>query len=75
MAVKLDIAEGASAYIEEKGLIQVIETAHQSRETRNTLLAQIRRYDKSIIDDLEKLGVFEDTDESDEVDQWRGFIG
>ncbi|WP_394739618.1 hypothetical protein [Natronococcus roseus] len=64
VAIKLDIAEQASVYIQETGLIQVIETAHSSKETRNTLLAQLRRYDKSIIDDLEKLGVFDHQTES-----------
>jgi hypothetical protein len=59
VAIKFDIVEQASVYIQEKGLTQVIETAHSSKETRNTLLAQLRRYDKSIIDDLEKLGVFD----------------
>ena len=72
VAIKLDIVEQASVYIQEEGLIQVIETAHSSKETRNTLLAQLRRYDKSIIDDLSKLGVFDD--QTEKVDQWREFI-
>ena len=70
VAIKLDIVEQASVYIEEKGLTEVIKSAHSARERKNTLLDQLRRYDKSIIDDLEKLGVFDD-DPGGGVEKWK----
>jgi hypothetical protein len=65
----------ASLYVQKKGLTQIIEEGY-TRQGKNALLDDLRLYDKSIINDLEKLGVFDPAamKKPDPVDEWRDFI-
>ncbi len=75
VAVKLHIVGRASNYVEnESGLIEVAGDGSQDREA--ALLDEIRKYDHSIIDDLETLGILEDPEsqEADALSQWREFV-
>ena len=75
VAVKFHIVGKASDYVEnESGLIDVAGDGNQDREA--TLLDEIRKYDHSIIDDLETLGILEDPEsqEADALSQWREFV-
>ncbi|ELZ06782.1 hypothetical protein [Natrialba aegyptia] len=71
VAVKLHIVSKASDYVEsESGLVQTIS----GREESAALLDELRQYDMSIFDDLEKLGVLSEPDEEDRLESWRGFV-
>ncbi len=71
VAVKLHIVSKASDYVEnESGLVQTIS----GREESAALLDELRQYDMSIFDDLEKLGVLSEPDEAERLESWRGFV-
>lgn len=77
VAIKLHIVSKASSYVENvSGLVQTISTEHSSYEEKAALLSEIRQYDKSIMQDLQKLGVLNDPEsqKADALEQWRGFI-
>lgn len=73
VAIQLHIASRASSYIkEESGLSQEVN----EREESAPLIEEARQYVDAIFRDLNSLGVFDDTSESDseDADSWRGFI-
>ena len=77
IAIKLHIVSKATDYVENvSGLIQTIHTEFCTHEKKAPLLEEIRRYDKSIIHDLKKLGVLDDPEsqKAEAVESWRGFI-
>jgi hypothetical protein len=77
VAIKLHIVSKATDYIENvTGLVQTISTEHSSYEEKAPLLSEIRQYDKSIMQDLQKLGVLDDPEsqKADALEEWRGFI-
>lgn len=73
--MKRHIVGKASDYLEnESGLIDVAGDGNQNRET--AFLDEVRKYDHSIIDDLETLGVLDDPkgQKVDTLELWRSWI-
>lgn len=71
VAIQLHIVANATEYIDENGLIQTVfvEDGGYEKDIPNSLVKELRQYDKDIIGNLKKLGVLEDPDsqKADEI--------
>lgn len=78
VAIQFHIASKATAYVqEESGLMQEVPSGASSRKEGVPLLKEIRKYDQSIFQNLDKLGVFDQPPQNDVTitELWREFVG
>lgn len=76
IAIRMHIASKASEYVQDEGLIETIWTEDGQISMQNRLIDELRRYDKSIVEDLQSLGLLDDPEsqKADAIDRWRDFI-
>lgn len=73
IAIRAHIAMKASEYVESEGLIETIWTEDGQISMQNRIMDELRRYDKTIVDDLRKLGLLQDPEskKAAAIDRWR----
>lgn len=77
IAIRLHIVARASDYTGNVvGLTQTIFTEDGTFDQKTPLVDEIRQYDNSIMQDLQKLGVLDDPEsaKADALDSWRQFV-
>lgn len=76
IAIRLNIAAEASEYLQRKGLVQEIMTEGGKLDQNSALISELRKYDRSVMQDLKDLGVLNDPEskKADAMSEWRAFL-